>query len=88
MPKKAVTHLIARYHMYVIASMKQLVASDTPKREKAEMLSEMFHSEMLRASLSVDVIKVHKASLKLFFTLIKLRCYLICKLLLYFKIKG
>lgn len=87
LPEKVVTHLTARYHMYVVASMKQLLVSDLPAKEKNAVLNEMFRSVVLRESINSNVIKVHATSLKVFFVLLKLKCYLICKGLLYMKIR-
>ena len=88
LPDKAISHLIARYHMYVIASMKQLLASGLSKAEKANMLQEMFRSKVLRNSVNARVLNVHKNRLKIFFALFKLRCYFLCKLLLRYKIQN
>lgn len=87
LPEKVVTHLTARYHMYVVASMKQLLVSDLPAENKTVMLNEMFRSTVLRTSINTRVIKVHATSLKVFFALLKFRCYLICKGLLYIKLR-
>jgi hypothetical protein len=88
LPKRVITHLTVRYHMYVIASMKQLLSSNLSKKDKSAILSEIFHSKVMMSSISTEVIKIHKTSLKMFFTLLKLKCYLLCKVLLYFKIKS
>jgi glycosyltransferase involved in cell wall biosynthesis len=88
LPKKVVTHLTARYHMYVISAMKQLVMSDLPKEEKKVRLKEMFCGDVIQSSLTFDTIRIHKKTLAVFFTLLKLRCYPLCRALLYFKIKN
>ncbi len=85
LPERVVTCLTARYHMYVVSSMKQLVASDLPAKEKNVLLKEMLRGDVLRNSINADVLSVHKNSLKLFFTLVKFRCGLLCKALLYLK---
>ena len=83
-----ITHITARYHMYVVASMKQVIVSEIPRKNKSAILNEMFHSEVVRSSIDADVIKAHRSSLKLFFILLKFRCYLICRILLYCKVKS
>ena len=88
LPEKVVTHLTARYHMYVVASMKQLLVSDLPVKEKKSLLNEMFNSVVLRESINTRVIMVHTTSLKVFFALLKFRCYPMCRMMLYLKIKN
>lgn len=88
LPPKVGVHLTARYHMYMIAAMKQLVASELPEPEKRIQLSQMFRGTVLHKSLSVHTIKIHKKSLLIFFALLKLRCYPLCKAMLYLKLKS
>lgn len=88
MPNAVIIHLTARYQMYVFASMKQLLASKLPQKEKRLLLNNMFRSDVMRASLSTEVLCVHKQSLRVFFTLLKFKCYLLCKALLYIKIAN
>lgn len=87
LPRKVLAHLTARYHMYVISSIKQLLSSDLSEKSKKAKLKEIFNSSVLRSSLSTDVLSVHKGSLRVFFTLLRLRCYWVCRVLLYIKMK-
>lgn len=87
LPRCVVTHFTARYHMYALSAMKQLLASDMTKSEKKSRLKEMFRSTVLRGSLESDTLRVHKKSLRLFFTLLKMRLYPLCKVLLCMKNK-
>ena len=85
LPRKVSTHLTARYHMYMISAMKQLATSNLTSKEKRAGFRELFKGTVLRASLEGDTLKVHKKTLRLFFTLLKLRCYWLCKVMLYLK---
>lgn len=87
LPRCVVTHFTARYHMYALSAMKQLLSSDMTKSEKKSRLKEMFRSTVLRGSLESDTLRVHKKSLRLFFTLLKMRLYPLCKVLLNMKNK-
>lgn len=87
LPRKVVTHFTARYHMYVLSAMKQLLLSDLPKKEKRARLKEMFRGETLRSSLNSDILRVHTKTLRLFFTLLKFKLYPCCKVLLSVKNK-
>lgn len=88
LPKKINLYVTARYHIYTLSAMKLLLVSDLSKKEKNIKLKEMFCNPVLRSSLKFDVIKIHKKTLKLFFTLLKFRCYSLCKAMLYIKIKN
>ena len=85
LPKKVETHLTARYHMYALSAMKQLMASDLTKKEKRAHIRQMFRSATLRESLTADTLRAHKKSLRLFFSLVKWRMYPACKVLLRMK---
>lgn len=87
LPRKVVTHFTARYHMYVLSAMKQLIASDLPKKEKKTRLKAMFRGEILHSSLSSDTLRVHTKTLRIFFTLLKMKLYPFCKVLLSMKSK-
>ena len=87
LPRRVTTHFTARYHMYVLSAMKQLLSSDLPKKEKRARLKEMLGGSVLHSSLSSDTLKVHTKTLRLFFTLLKFRLYPACKMLLCMKNK-
>lgn len=87
LPEKVITHLTARYHMYVIASMKQLMSSQLSKKEKRAALKEMYGSDTLMSSLDADVIRMHNKTLRLFFWFLKRGCYSLCSIMLYIKMK-
>lgn len=82
LPRNVATHFTARYHMYVIAAMKQLLSSDLPKKEKNVYLKEMFRSTVLRGSLTSDTLGVHTKNLRLFFTLLRFKMYPLCRAML------
>ncbi len=88
LPPKVETYITARYHIYTLSAMKQLVSSDLPKRERRARLKEILRSSVVRASLGTDVLRVHKKSLRIFYTLLKFRCYPLCKALLWLKNKN
>lgn len=77
----------ARYQMYTIAAVKQLCKSDFSRTEKSKLLKEFFHNPILRSTLHFDVFPHHKRMTACFFAMLKFRCYLICRILLYLKVK-
>lgn len=87
LPEQVASHLKVRYHFYTIAAMKQVLASDLRGAEGRKALWEIFHSPLLRQTLTPDVLKLEKRSQQLFFTFLKLRCYWMCFLLLELKMR-
>lgn len=87
LPGEVASHLKARYHAYTIAAMKQVVASDLSGTEKEQELLKMFNGTPLRRTLTGDVLRSEKPLLRLFFTLVKLRCHRLCLWMLKCKMK-
>lgn len=83
--RQVINHVTARYHMYSITAMKQIVAAELPLKEKQTELNKIFKSNVLRKSLTADVIKLHNKRLGLFYTLLKHKCYFACKIILFLK---
>ena len=84
--RQVINHVTARYHMYSITAMKQIVAAELPLKEKQTELNKIFKSNVLRKSLTADVIKLHNKRLGLFYTLLKKhKCYFACKIILFIK---
>lgn len=81
-------HIKVRYHMYTISAMKQVVCSELSNDEKRKNLKEIFHSPVLRNSVVNNTIRSHKGTLRIFFIFFKLKCYPICRILLYFKCRN
>ena len=87
LPGTVAEHLKARYHMFSLAAMKQVVSSQLTSAEKRRELRKILKGKTLRSSLSVQVLLLHKGSLRLFFGLLKLRCLPLCEALLYLRNK-
>lgn len=83
--RQVINHVTARYHMYSITAMKQIVAAELPLKEKQTELNKIFKSNVLRKSLTADVIKLHNKRLGMFYTLLKNKCYFACKIILFLK---
>ena len=79
-------HIKARYHGCVMVKLKRIIQSDLKKTEKNRLLISEYNSEVLKSTLQRDVLKAEKKSLQLFFTFVKLRLYLMCYLLLLYKV--
>ena len=87
LPEIVHTHLKVRYHYYTIAALKQIMAADLSEQEKRHAAMEVFNSEVLRKTLTTDVLRAEgKKTLHVFFALLKLRCYGLCLMLLRYRI--
>lgn len=88
LPEVVRTHLKVRYHYYTIAALKQIMGADLSEREKRNAAMAVLNSEVLRKTLTTDVMRAEgKKTLQVFFALLKLRCYGLCFLLLRYKVK-
>ena len=88
LPEAVAAHLTARYHSYTIAALKQTMAAPLSGEEKAHQTEAILSSPILRSSLDFRVLRLEKASLRLFFTALKLRQAWLCRLLLRHKMRS
>ncbi len=82
LPKAVETHFKARYHAFTLSAIKQIYMSDLPEKEKKAELKAIFRDPVLHGTLETAVLKTEKRFVKLFFSLLKLKCYPLCRLLL------
>ncbi len=75
-------NLAARYHMYTLGALKQIVAAEIPKKEKNNLLKNIYKSPVLKSTLNSQVLRCEKRNLKLFFGMIKYRMFFVCNFLL------
>lgn len=73
------SHIVARYHMYTAATIKQLLVSGISPKNKKQELDDILRSETLRKTVSCKVLRLHKAKLAVLLLFIKLKMYLLCK---------
>lgn len=77
----------ARYHIYALAGMKQIVNSDLSETVKKEEIYRFFKDETLNKTLTEDVLNNERKSIKLFYCFIKKRLYYIAFLLLKIRVR-
>ena len=88
LPVELEQHVIARYHMYTISSLKQIMCSMCSNQEKKYQLMQVYKDNILRKSINNEVLKYESISLRIFFGLLKFRMYNLCTLLLKIKLSG
>ena len=74
--------VIARYHIYAFAGMKQIEASESFGQDKKRMLNDFFNDKILHKSITLGSLKPKSLPLKMFFLCIKFKLYWICRILL------
>lgn len=77
----------ARYLIYALAGMKQIVGSGLEKKQKKKALKAVFNNPVLRSSLDDDTIALSKRPARVFWKAFRLRCFYICYFLLWYKSK-
>ena len=82
-----IKYIGVRYQMYTISAMKQACRSNLSKKRKKEELKKIFKSDVLRSTLTKNIISHHSKSMKLFFTCLKYRLHALCIFLLNAKVK-
>lgn len=83
LPEEVKISLQVRYHFYTIAAMKQIMMSCLSETQKKRLLWEVFSDRVLHNTLTPEVIRhEEKISLRVFFLLLKCRCYWMCYWLL------
>ncbi len=83
--EKTVSHIKARYHIYTLTGMKQIVASDMPAKEKKNALKQIYNNQILKSTLTNDVLSLANCRSILFWKLFRNKCLGLCALMLRYK---
>lgn len=78
-------HLKARYQIYALGGMRQIIASDLPNKEKMAAIKSVFNNRLLHSTLTNEVLSLGTKASKLFWKLFKLNCFGLCYVLLKLK---
>lgn len=84
-PEKTVSYIKARYHIYALTGMKQMIASDIPFREKKRLLAQIHDNKTLTESLTDDALGLANRNSRIFWKLFRSRCFGACYLMLFYK---
>lgn len=85
--QKVRQHFQARYQIYALAGMKQIIGSELPGEQKRSALKAMFDNSLLRSTLTQKTICLANRPSRLFWRLFQLRCYPLCYFLLWYKVR-
>lgn len=80
LPDTLITHLTARYHLYTLGALRHLARADIA--DKKAKIYEILQDGTLTSTLTDDVLKLEKRSVRLFFTAARLRLRGLCYLML------
>lgn len=86
LPEKLISHIKARYHIYSLAAMKDILSSDLSKSEKERELLKIFNNPILKSTITKDVLSFESKNKKIFFSLLKNNRLLLCRKMLQYKI--
>lgn len=75
------------YQNFTIAALKQTMASSINAKLKLKTIKEVLKASLLRSTFTVEILKLQKPLLKLFYSLARLRLYCFCYLMLWFKVR-
>lgn len=82
LPDKILAHIQSRYHGFTLGTMMQIVKSELSKEEKKKELKKIYNNQLLRETLKNDVIKLDGRLPRVFWRVLKIRCYPLCSILL------
>jgi len=82
LPEVVKTHIQARYHGMTLGTLMQIMRSGLSRSEKKREIYEILHNKTLQATLTKDVCKLDARLPRLFWRLLRKRCYAACAFLL------
>lgn len=83
--EKIIRNIKARYLVYTLAGIKQLVCSSLDKNEKKKQFNRLFNNVILQNTLLRDVLELSSLSAKIFWRFFKMKLYYICYFLIWIK---
>lgn len=85
--EKVKLHIEARYRMYTLAGMKQIIAAEISKKEKRVALKAFFNDETLKFATNKETLQLDGMFTRVFWKLFRKKFYHICYLMLWYKTK-
>lgn len=82
---KVKNHLKARFQIYSLAGMKNIMSADISRKEKVMSLKYYFNDDILRNTLTDEVLRLGTKSSLLFWKMFRLKMFSACQLLLFLK---
>ena len=78
-------HIAARYHGMTLGTLGQILNSNLDKKEKKNIIRSIYKDDLLRGTLKLEIIRLDALQSRIFWILLKFRCYFLCDFLLSFK---
>lgn len=85
--EKVVSRLKVRYQIYSLEGIKQFAALGISKKEKKKHLKTLMKNQVLRSTLSNDVLRLNKRGARVFWQLFKMKQSSLCCFLLQLKLR-
>ncbi len=84
LPKKTTYHVMSRYHGLTLGTLMQIYRSDLPKDKKKKELKSVMKNPNLVATLGDEVLCLDSKVARLFWKVLRKKCYFLCNLLLWY----
>jgi len=82
LPQSINNHLESRYHGMVLGTIMQIVNSDMDKKQKRELIYDIYYDEVLHTTLKNKVMAMDAFVSRIFWIMMKSRCYFMCNVFL------
>ena len=84
LPEKTAHHVMSRYHGLTLGTLMQIYRSDLPKAKKKKELRSIMKNPTLVATLGNEVLSLDSKVARLFWKVLRTKCYFLCNLLLWY----
>lgn len=84
-PERVADYIIARYHIYALGGMKQIMRSDLSQKQKRNKLKAVLKDEVMHSTLVCDALRLETVPLRCFYLALKYKQYWLCYLFLTLK---
>ncbi len=88
LPEKLAAYVTSKYHIFTLAAMKHIMASDMNAKSKKTELRKIYRDSLLRKTVTAEVLHLEPLSIRILMLLLKYRFYFACDLLLRAKTKN
>lgn len=82
LPMSVKNHIFARYHMYTVAAIRQLMKADISSKDRDTELMRILKSQTLNKTLNFEVLKLHKIAVAILLFCVKMKLYPLCRVLI------
>lgn len=82
LPEIISKNIMSRYHALTLGTMLQIVSTDLSDKQKRQAVKQIFKNPVLKETLRKDVFDLSAPKSRVFWWLLKFRCYFLCYIML------